>query len=153
MKATELLRLDHDKVRKIFQDFETASADRHEALFEEAAAELVVHSRVEEELFYPELRDRTETQDVVLESIEEHHVIEQLVDELRGMSPSDERFPAKFEVLRENVLHHAEEEEKELFPEAVRLLDASRLDALGQQIAARKAALEPRAKQEIKRRV
>lgn len=141
MKATELLRKDHAKVRTLFEEFESSGKEPPETaarIFEECSRELAAHSAIEEEIFYPELSDYEETREIVAESIEEHHVVDVLIDEMRGLEPGDEAFIAKFEMLRENVLHHADEEEQELFPQAERLLGKDRLAWVGERLAERK---------------
>ncbi len=141
MKATDLLKKDHASVKRLFEEFESAgkgSPETAERIFEACAKELEAHTAIEEELFYPELSDYEETGEIVAESIEEHHVVDVLIDEIRGLEPSDEAFAAKFDLLKENVLHHAEEEERELFPHAERLLGKARLAWLGDRLAERK---------------
>ncbi len=141
MKATELLKKDHAKVKTLFEEFDSSGKASPEAaarIFEECSRELMAHTAIEEEFFYPELSDYEETREIVAESIEEHHVVDVLIEEMRGLEPGDEAFTAKFEVLKENVLHHAEEEEQELFPHAERLLGKERLAWLGDRLAERK---------------
>jgi hemerythrin superfamily protein len=153
MLCTELLKKDHETVRKLFKEFESKEDDARAAgrIFEQCAQELTTHSKVEEELFYPELRDYKETREIVLESIEEHHVVEQLIEELRAMSPGDEAFAAKFTVLQENVEHHAGEEEKELFPKAERILGRPRSEWLAGQFQSRKQALAGGGRQQARK--
>ena len=148
MKATDLLKQDHEQLKKLFKAFDSSkdSPEACERIFEQVSQELEVHSAIEEEIFYPELSDYEETKEIVAESIEEHHVVDVLIDEIRGLTPQDEAFVAKFEVLKENVLHHAEEEEDELFPEAERLLGEERMSWLGDRLADRKQELIGEAK-------
>lgn len=143
MKATDLLKKDHQEVKKLFKAFESSkdSPDEARQICEQVAQELTVHSAIEEELFYPELQPYEEAEEIVEESVEEHHVVDVLLGELRGLEPEDEAFAAKFQVLSENVLHHAEEEERELFPKAERLLGKDRLGWLGERLTERKSQL------------
>lgn len=144
MKATDLLKKDHQSVKKLFKEFEASgkeSPEEGQRIFEECARELAAHTTLEEEIFYPELSGYEETKEMVAEAAEEHHVVDVLIDEIRSLEPSDEAFAAKFMVMSENVLHHVEEEEKELFPEAEKLLGKERLDWLGERLAERKREL------------
>ena len=142
----EMLTKDHEKVKQLFREFEAAGErgqDRKEAIAEEVFNELEIHSTVEEEIFYPALQDTgdEEGQKLVAEAIEEHRIVKQLISELRGLDIEDEQFEAKFKVLTENVEHHAEEEESEMFPEVEDLLE-DQLDELGAQMKARKEELK-----------
>ena len=87
-------------------------------------AALEVHTTLEEELFYPAVKQKTDRdgKDLVAEALEEHHVVTTLMAELKGLDPADERYDAKFKVLMETVTHHIEEEEGEMFPEAKEVL-------------------------------
>lgn len=144
MDGLKLLEEDHRKVEKLFAQFEEAGDRAHKTkrdICAKVVQELRAHSEMEEKVLYPAAREEVEgTEDVVLESFEEHHVVEQLLDELDGMDPQDEQFEPKFTVLMESVRHHVEEEEKELFPKLRRALGDDRLEELGQRM------------QEIKRR-
>ncbi len=148
MKATDLLKQDHEQVKTLFKEFDSSkdSPDACERIFEQCSRELEVHSAIEGEIFYPELSDYEDMKEIIAESVEEHHVVDVLIDEIRALTPQDEAFAAKFEVLEENVLHHADEEEDELFPEAERLLGEERMSWLGDQLAERKQELLGQAK-------
>ena len=143
--AITLLTQDHTKVKKLFRQFEglgdRAMKPRQE-LYATIRRELEIHTTLEEQLFYPAAREVTE--DLVPEALEEHRVVKQLLMELADLDPSDERFDAKMTVLIEQVEHHAEEEEKELFPKAKKELPAERLRALGTQMAEQKQLLLPK---------
>jgi hypothetical protein len=153
MDAFTLLKQDHDKVKKMFKDYEELG-DRamksKQDLATEIFMELAVHEQIEEEIFYPELQrrfDEKEDQEIVLEGFAEHHVADLIQEELKAMTPEDEMFDAKMKVLQENIEHHIEEEETEMFPEAKKALgeDAvpigeammARKEELMQQVAAR----------------
>jgi len=115
MDAITLLKQDHTKVRALFKEYEDAgdrAIQTKHRLFDEIKQELDVHAAIEEEIFYPAVkRLRAEdARDLVLEAIEEHHVIKTLLKELAGLTPEDEAFDAKVKVLCENVDHHATEE-------------------------------------------
>lgn len=140
-EAMTILKQDHDKVKKLFDRFEkTDSASECREIVREACAELKVHARVEEELFYPSLRLNMPDKDGLLdEADEEHHEAKILVAELELMSGDEDNYRAKFTVLSENVRHHIKEEEGELFPKARKtVID---FDALGEQMHARKQEL------------
>ena len=143
--AVEMLKHDHEKVKALFQQYEAAGHRAHrkkQGLAEEVFAELAVHTTLEEELFYPAMKRQTDQdgKDLVVEAVEEHHVVTTLMDELKGLDPTDERYDAKFKVLMENVEHHIEEEEGEMFPEAEEVL-GERLERIGQQMHQRKEQL------------
>jgi hypothetical protein len=146
MNAIDLLIADHDRVRALFRRYEGAKHGRERrAIAEEVFLELELHTKVEEELFYPALRRKAkdeETRKLLDESLEEHHVADTLIAEMKAMSTSDDRYDAKFTVLTENVEHHAEEEEQEMLPDARKTLGAE-ADELGQKMEARKAELLP----------
>ena len=139
-EAIELLKEDHKKFKKLFRDFEKATTNKQkEEISKEIFLELTVHSKVEEELFYPALEEKEEK--LVLESYEEHHQADQRIDELKEMQVEDGTFTAKFTVLREDIEHHIGEEEKELFPKAKRILGKEKIIELGEQIKERKEEL------------
>jgi hemerythrin superfamily protein len=144
MLSTELLKKDHETVKELFKEFESKKeqAQAAQRIFEQVAREITVHATIEEELFYPELRDYKETHEIVLEAVEEHHVVEQLIEELRGMSAGDEEFAAKFTVLQENVEHHVKEEEGTFFPKAEKILGRPRSEWLAGQLESRKKELQ-----------
>ncbi len=141
MDAITLLKQDHKTVEKLFKQFEKAKQPAEQRkIAGKVLEELSVHAAIEEMLFYPAVRERVPgTEDTVLESLEEHHVVKWTLSELEKMAPTDERFVAKVTVLIESVRHHVEEEEEEMFEEAKQAgLD---LDALGERMAARRDEL------------
>jgi len=142
MDAVSMLREDHRKVKQLFQQFEEASdTNTKRQIAEQALKELKVHAALEEELFYPAVRQEIDEEEKIDEAVEEHHVAKLLIAELSRMKPSDEHFDAKFKVLAESVKHHIEEEEGEVIPEVEGELDT---DGLGQKMAQRKETLEGR---------
>jgi hemerythrin superfamily protein len=135
MDAITLLKNDHRTVEDLFKKFEKAGDSAHKSkqkLVERMIQELSIHAAVEETTFYPFVKgvDEELTSDV-LESLEEHHVVKWLLSELDGLSPSAERFDAKVTVLMENVRHHVEEEEKDMFPLVRKKLSRDQLQELG----------------------
>ena len=141
--AIALLKEDHRTVEKLFKDFESAKGDgRKETLAQQICLELSVHAAIEEEIFYPACEGKVE-EDLLKESYVEHDAAKVLIAEITaGQGADDEFFDAKVKVLQEEIEHHVEEEEKRLeglFAQA-RKADLD-LDALGEQLAARKQEL------------
>jgi hemerythrin superfamily protein len=145
MDAIELLTSDHDEVREMFEQFRTAKeagdAEEMRSLQQQIFDELETHTRIEEDIFYPAVQalgveNLTET---VAEGIQEHHVVKVLMREIRELS-DQEIFEAKMTVLMENVEHHAEEEESEMFPDLREHMSEQQLDELGSELQAAKAA-------------
>jgi hemerythrin superfamily protein len=138
MDAITLLKNDHKTVNELFKKFEKAGDNAYKTkakLVEQIIHELAVHAAIEEVAFYPFIKGASEdVTDEVLESLEEHHVVKWLLSELEGMDPKDERFVAKVTVLIENVRHHVEEEEHDMFPRVRKLLSRSELQDLGQAL-------------------
>jgi hemerythrin-like domain-containing protein len=137
--AITLLKADHRTVEKLFRDFERSSETAYKTrrkLVDKIISELSVHAAIEEQFLYPAARREVPDQESdVLEAIEEHHVAKWLLSELEGLDPTDERFTPKVTVLIENVRHHVDEEEHELFPALRSALDRSRLRELGAKLA------------------
>ena len=137
MKATDLLKKQHKSVKALLKEVEkTEDGRRRRQLMEQIAGELKIHTRIEEEIFYPAAREigTSKAEELVDESFEEHHVVDLVLAELPKVDPEDERFAAKMTVLSELVLHHAEEEEEELFPLCEKKLGRERLQQLGEQM-------------------
>lgn len=135
MDAITLLKADHKTVEALFKRFEKAGDRAYaekRAVVDRIIEELSVHAAVEEQLFYPVTRATVpETEDIALESLEEHHIVKWVLAELEKMSPEDERFDAKVTVLMENVRHHVREEEDEYFPMVRDELGRNALNDLG----------------------
>lgn len=122
----QILKQDHRTVKELFNEYsrlEAGDRDGRENLFRKINEELTIHTEIEERLFYPAVREvkTDEAQDLVSEAVEEHHIVKTLLEEMSDLDPGEPPFEAKMKVLRENVLHHAEEEEKEMFPQAKQL--------------------------------
>jgi hypothetical protein len=135
-----MLEKDHAKVKDLFRQFENAKDARaRERIVRETLHELDVHTKLEETVIYPALRGKLEEKDLLDEAWEEHHVAHVLINELKRMRPSDDRYDAKFTVLGENIKHHVKEEEHSMFPQA----EKADLDwqALERKVKERKAAL------------
>ena len=146
MEATALLKKDHAAVKALFKKYE-AAGDRAEqtkqSLFDQIQAALDVHAAIEEQIFYPAVQEgrSVEAKDMVLEALEEHKVVKTLLEEIAALTPADDVFDAKMKVLRENVEHHADEEEKEMFPEAKKQLSDEVRNELGTRMETRKEEL------------
>jgi general stress protein YciG len=143
--ATDLLRNDHERVKSLFHEYDTASdedVEQKATIAQRAFTELEVHAKIEEEIFYPAVREQggEEGEELVDEGLAEHSAVKELIEELRSMSPEDEDYDDKFQDVIDNVLHHAEEEESEIFPLAEEHLRDD-LPTLGAQMAERKRQL------------
>jgi hemerythrin superfamily protein len=143
--AIVLLKNDHKEIKKLFRQFESAGENatkRKGEIVREVIEALTVHTYIENEVMYPEVRKLLPgLEDDVLESYEEHHVADLLCAELHTMKPEDERFDAKTTVLIENVTHHIDEEEQDWFPKVREGLNRKQL----QEIGARMIELKPKA--------
>jgi hemerythrin superfamily protein len=147
--AITLLKADHKEIRRVFREFQAAGDRAVKAkgrLVKQMIELLTVHTYIENEVMYPEVRRLLpDLQDDVLESYEEHHVADVLCMELAAMSPDAERFDAKATVLIENVTHHIEEEEGDWFPKVRAGLGRKQLQEIGARLeeARRKAPKSP----------
>src|ERR1044072_2104503 len=139
MNPFDLLKADHQKVAELFDLLETAGGKRKLDVFARIKNELEVHTHIEEAIFYPALEKPEATHDLTLEAYEEHNLVKQLLSELSGARSATDEWQAKAKVLRENVEHHVEEEENELFDKADDALTDEELEALGDRMAAEKA--------------
>lgn len=140
--AITVLKEDHREVARLFAEFEKPATTkaRKGQIVTEAMHKLTVHTYIEDKVMYPEVRTLVpEIEDDILESYEEHHVVDVLMAELSGMSPEDERFEAKFTVLMENVRHHVEEEEQTWFPKVREALSRKQLQEIGARMIAQRA--------------
>ena len=146
MEATTLLTNDHDAVKKLFAQFEAAGENAYrtkQAIFETIRSELLIHMDIEETIFYPTVKAQPfeELKERIRESDEEHHVAKLLLEEISRMEPRDEQYDAKVTVLKENIEHHVEEEEGEMFPNTRKRLGREMLEQLGEEMEERKATL------------
>lgn len=134
MDAIELLEEQHNEVDALFEKIEAASDPAtKKSLFEQVADALAVHATIEEKFFYPASEAKL-TDDLLLESVEEHLAVKRVITDLLSMRGSDRNFDAKCTVLKEQVQHHVEEEREALFPKVRKLLSAEKLEALGQEM-------------------
>jgi hemerythrin-like domain-containing protein len=138
MDAFNLLKADHRKVEELFSQLESASGQAKMRVFEQIKMELDLHTHIEETIFYPALEKPKQTHDLTLEAYEEHDVVKKLLQELSRAKTANEEWEAKAKVLQENVEHHVEEEENELFEKAEAALSEEQIEALGEQMEAEK---------------
>jgi hemerythrin-like domain-containing protein len=136
-----MLKADHDKVKELLKQLESTTergVKTREELFATIKGELTVHETIEEEIFYPALKEHPKAKELVLEAYEEHHVVDNVMAELEGLDVSDETWGAKATVMKENVEHHIQEEEQEMFKQARQVFDKQELQDLGDRMARRK---------------
>src|SRR5215207_107295 len=145
MNAITMLKTDHDKVKALLTELEgtTERGEKIRAeLFSTIKGELTVHEIIEEEIFYPALKDHPKAKDIVLEGYEEHHVVDLLMRELEELDVTDETWGAKALVMKENIEHHIEEEEGDMFKQARAVFDEQELADLGARMAERKSSAQ-----------
>lgn len=141
MNAFELLKTDHKKVSGIFEKLEDTTeraVKTRDELFAQLKQELDIHAHIEETIFYPALKREAETRAITLEGFEEHHVIKILLNELNELGVDNEQWTAKLKVLKENVEHHVEEEEEDMFPKAREVFSSEVIDDLGARMETEK---------------
>lgn len=150
MNAITLLKNDHKTVEDLFKRFEKLgprAVKSKRDVVDRIIRELSIHAVIEEMFLYPAVREAADGSDaasMVLESLEEHHIVKWVLSELEGMPADHERFDAKVTVLMENVRHHVEEEEKDLFRHVNKLIGRSQLDELGDAMAKAKKTVPTR---------
>jgi hemerythrin superfamily protein len=141
MDALKLLKTDHDKVKKLLAELEETTergVKTRQELFATIKGELTIHETIEEEIFYPELKSHPKAKEIVLEGYEEHNVVDTLMGELEQLPVDDETWGPKAKVMQENIEHHIEEEEGEMFKAARQVFDESELEDLGTRMEQRK---------------
>jgi hemerythrin-like domain-containing protein len=138
MDALTLLKEDHDRVKKMLADGEktTERGEKTRAeLFERLKESLVAHESMEEQVLYPALKANPKAKELTLEAYEEHHVVDLVLEELEQTPVSDEQWGAKFTVAKENIEHHIDEEEGEMFKICREIFSREELDQMGAQMA------------------
>jgi iron-sulfur cluster repair protein YtfE (RIC family) len=149
MNAFELLKQDHEKVSGIFEKLEPTTEralKTRQELFEKLRNELEIHTKIEETIFYPVLKEAAETRDITMEAFEEHNVVKSLLEEMSAISVDSEEWTAKLTVLKENVEHHVEEEEGEMFKSARQVLSKEQIEELCARMEAQKKRLSASAR-------
>ena len=145
--AIALLKADHKKVKGLLEQLDKTTergASTRKKLLTQIEKELVVHTTLEETIFYPAFRDAVEKKqdrEMYFEAVEEHHVVKLVLPEIKETDPASEPFAAKAKVLKELVTHHAKEEEREMFPEARKVFTKEELEDLGARMTAKKKTL------------
>lgn len=136
MNAIQLLKDDHDRVSALFEQFKADEDGDHADLFKEVKMELDTHTHIEETIFYPRLQEEgdDELKDIVMEGIEEHRQAKMFLRELDGLAEDSEKFKPKFKVLMEDIEHHVQEEEGEMFKMVQEQFDEATLDELGAEM-------------------
>lgn len=144
MNAIELLKADHEKVAELFEQFKANEDGDNKALFEKINAELETHTHIEETIFYPKLKEEgdEDLQKIVLEGIEEHRQVKMFLKELASLSDDSEKFNPKLKVVVEDVEHHVEEEEGEMFPLVEDQFSEDVLEELGSEMEEEKASFK-----------
>jgi hypothetical protein len=141
MDAFTLLKADHERVAGILNSIEETTeraVKGRDELFTRLKAELDLHAQIEEAILYPALEKTEEAHEITLEAYEEHRLVKQLLTELEAEPKDTEEWTAKFSVLKENVEHHVEEEEGEMFKKARQALSKEEIEMLGEQLQAAK---------------
>lgn len=149
MSALTMLKRDHDNLKALLRELDSTTergVKTRTELFGRIKNELTVHEAIEEEIFYPTLKQHPRAKEIVLEGYEEHNVVDTLMGELEALPVDDETWGAKASVMIENIEHHIEEEEGEMFTKARQVFDDKELDELGDAMAERKAELMPAVK-------
>ncbi len=143
MDALQLLKDDHDKMKKLLEQGESTTERGEKTrteLLEKILEELTVHERIEEEIFYPALKEHPRAKELVLEAYEEHHVVDTIFGEIQATPVGDETWGAKFKVAKENIEHHIQEEEGEMFTQARQIFSRTELEELGARMQELKEA-------------
>jgi len=138
--AVQLIKQDHKKVASLFQKYQKAKGqEAKRRIADQAMEQLEIHTKLEEEIFYPAAKPEIEDSELISEALSEHTTVKGLIEELRSMESEDENFDEKWNELVENVQHHVQEEESELLPE----VEDSNLDLAecGEEMAERKEEL------------
>jgi hemerythrin superfamily protein len=139
MDALELLKQDHQQVKELFHEAKGIQGHQKIEVFRKIKKALETHTRIEESIFYPAMKQKEELKDLVRESYEEHEQVKNLLKEMEALVSDSKRFEPKLKVLQENVEHHAEEEEEgKMFPKVRQLFDKTALERLGQELQSAK---------------
>jgi hemerythrin superfamily protein len=152
MDALKLLKEDHEKVKKLLSQLNETSeeqSEKREELFAQVKRELTIHETIEEEILYPTFELKAKLKEIVLEGYQEHHVVDLVLGEMMEIDADDESWAAKLSVAKENVEHHIEEEEGEMFKKARQVFDEKELEELGTQLELRKKELEGQSDDEL----
>ena len=144
MNALEMLKKDHETVKGILEQLEATTeraTKKRGELFAQLKEEMAAHETIEEEIFYPALREHEEAREIVNEAYEEHQLVDYVLEDMSELSPGEEAWSAKLCVAKANILHHIKEEEGEMFTRAREAFDKTQLEDLAVQMEERKQAL------------
>ena len=139
-----MLKHDHDRVKSLLGDIEGSSSGAAESrgmMLATLKHDLEVHEVLEEEILYPALKDHAKTKELALEAYEEHHVVDLVIADIETTLPGDETWAAKFAVLKENLEHHIEEEEGQMFKQARQVFSKPQMEELGERMRLRREAI------------
>src|SRR4028119_1437703 len=135
MNAVQLLKNDHREVNTLFGKVKATEDEQEKReLFLQIKTELDTHTHIEETIFYPKLREKEELKDITLEGIEEHHQAKMFLRELANLSDNSEKFEPKLKVLMEDITHHVQEEEGEMFIDVQKVINEAELERLGAEM-------------------
>lgn len=147
MDALNMLMEDHRKVADLFERAEqTEEEQKKHRLFEQISTALEMHMHIEETALYPALEQHEELQDISREAVEEHRQVKTLIREITNLTDGSEKFDAKLKVMKENIEHHVEEEETEMFPQMRATLAAEELEEIGQALKTARASYQKTSK-------
>lgn len=152
MDALELLKQDHEKVKQMISELEQTGdeqREKREEIFAQLKRELTIHEILEEEIVYPTFENQAKLKEIVLEGYQEHHVVDLVFGEMMEIDADDENWSAKLSVAKENVEHHIEEEEGQMFKIARGIFDGQQLAEMGNLLASRKQELEAESDDEL----
>lgn len=144
--AIQMLKEDHKKVKQLLEDLTSGSGDK-KATLKKIEKEIQTHTHLEEAIFYPAYRkelDTNEGKDLVEESLEEHHLVDKIMEDLNGLKVDSAEFRGRSTVLKEMLEHHIKDEEKEMFPKAEKQISKTKLEALGKKMKQEKQEFEPK---------
>jgi iron-sulfur cluster repair protein YtfE (RIC family) len=128
-----LLSKDHNKVKELLEEIQSASEETRQKLFSELKQELEIHTTFEEQVFYPQAREKTGMDEAIEEALDEHDEAKQLLEALADMEPTSEEWMETIDELRDALSHHIKEEEQELFPAARKKVDSTEADKMGRE--------------------
>lgn len=148
-----LIEADHRKVEDLFSEIQQAKdAKKQQDIFKQIYQELTLHAQVEELVFYPAMREYEQTSVLIEEAEEEHNTVKILLEEMLSIEPSDEKFQTKMRYLLDNVTHHVEEEESEVFDAVRECMDENQIQDLGQEFQKVKGNVESDVKAVLSRK-
>jgi hypothetical protein len=142
MDALALLKEDHEKAKTLMDELEKTTergVKTRQEKWTKLLKELTIHENMEEQIFYPALHENPKLKEIVLEALEEHHLVDEIVEQLKDTPFEDEHWSAKFKVTKENVEHHIEEEEGPMFTKVRQVFSKEELEELGSRMEAFKA--------------